>query len=332
MPNTLHRIFGSVVDPDAGTVEPQGDGVMARQPMRVINVGLPRTGTSSFVEAMSQLGLRSYHMKDGVQDTPGHASLWVAHAKLWNGKASDWNDASMADSREALFDRLAEDGFSATADMPMNAFAKDLSARYPDAALVLTEHHSGDPKKWAASVLETIGQNGQLFRKRPFTWIPFIQGFLVMEEWAWAGLGISKESDHSLDPSKLETLYTRWNEDVARYLESQGRKVLRFKATDGWGPLCDFLSSALNDVSITDQCDAIIGSGVAFPKSNTELRTVYAVMTGISAFFELPLPIVALIALVLLALVCKGCGYCVGVCSSCVGKNGNQEEEEQKED
>ena len=71
--NALCQIFGGV-----GEVKRLNDP----QPMKIINIGLARTATSSFVTAMRELGIKSYHMKDGVQDSEGHADLWIAHAAL----------------------------------------------------------------------------------------------------------------------------------------------------------------------------------------------------------------------------------------------------------
>ena len=71
--NALRQIFGGV-----GEVKRLNDP----QPMKISNIGLARTATSSFVTAMRELGIKSYHMKDGVQDSEGHADLWIAHAAL----------------------------------------------------------------------------------------------------------------------------------------------------------------------------------------------------------------------------------------------------------
>ena len=71
--NTLQQTFGGV-----GQVARKKDP----HELKVINIGLARTATSSFVTAMRELGIKSYHMKDGVQDSDGHADLWIDHAAL----------------------------------------------------------------------------------------------------------------------------------------------------------------------------------------------------------------------------------------------------------
>ena len=73
----------------------------------MIGAGLPRTGTSSFVVALSKLGLKTYHMRDGAVETPGHLQLW---SDYYNHK----NDISMDD----VLDGIAAQGFNATSDGP----------------------------------------------------------------------------------------------------------------------------------------------------------------------------------------------------------------------
>lgn len=103
------------------------------QELKVINIGLARTATSSFVTAMRELGIKSYHMKDGVQDSDGHADLWIDHAALALDEADEakagWRtDPAVVASRAAVFKKIAEDGFNATADMPMNGYCTSRSS------------------------------------------------------------------------------------------------------------------------------------------------------------------------------------------------------------
>ena len=98
----------------------------------------------------SPLGIKSYHMKDGVQDSDGHADLWIDHAALALDEADEakagWRtDPAVVASRAAVFKKIAEDGFNATADMPMNGYFKELLELYPNALVVLTEHPTGPP-------------------------------------------------------------------------------------------------------------------------------------------------------------------------------------------
>ena len=75
-----------------------------------------------------------------------------------------------------------------------------------------------------------------------------LAGFLHLNEWCWDALGYPAAddhqgpADHSLNPTKLASMYRQWNADAESWLKQKQIKVLKFKATDGWGPLCNFLS------------------------------------------------------------------------------------------
>ena len=90
----------------------RGSSTSAKQPLKVVAAGLGRTGTASLKEALTKLGLKTYHMKDGVMDTPGHMELWSEHAaKMMQGESGKA-------SANAIMDKMAEDGFNATTDIP----------------------------------------------------------------------------------------------------------------------------------------------------------------------------------------------------------------------
>ena len=107
-------------------------------------------------------------------------------------------------------------------------------------------------------------------------------------------------------------MYRQWNADAESWLKQKQIKVLKFKATDGWGPLCNFLSPALGDASVDAKCAAILASGAPFPKANADLRTVYAVLNAITAVFQLPIALLVLMALAGIWLVYKLFSMCCG--------------------
>ena len=143
----------------------RGGSAAVKQPLKVVAAGLGRTGTASLKEALTKLGLKTYHMKDGVMDTPGHMELWSEHAaKMMQGdKASS--------TANAIMDKMAEDGFNATTDMPACYFAADgtFLRRYPDAKVILTVR---DSEAWATSIVQTIGRNFNVFGRLPWRLIP----------------------------------------------------------------------------------------------------------------------------------------------------------------
>lgn len=97
----------------------------------LIGPGFGRTGTSSFMTALSRIGLKSYHMS-AIMRTPGHLKMWN---DCIQGKTS------VDDVINAL---KSTAGFNATGSMPACYLYQELPERYPNARVVLTVRGDGD--------------------------------------------------------------------------------------------------------------------------------------------------------------------------------------------
>ena len=138
-----------------------------------------------------------------------------------------------------------------------------------------------------------------------------MRGFLRMETWAWQAQGAPQRqgSPPAFDTAELMEFYASWNAEAEKWVKSKGRRFLKFKATDGWKPMCAFLA-ALKDASVDAKCASIVASGAPFPAANVDLRTVYAVLSWLVAFFTLPLAVLAGIAAATIALGVRLCSAC----------------------
>ena len=253
------------------------DGKNPKQ-LLVIGAGLSRTATSSFVAALARLGLKSYHMKFGVLETPGHLNLWSEHAKeRLQGRPG---------LIPAIMDRIAEDGFQATADLPSALLYQDFMERYPDARVVLTVRSDGDGEAWATSFMNTLGQNTALLQRVPYRWIPKAQKLFVLLRWIRAATGSPIDETTALPKHEdLVLAYNNWFKQVRATVPPQ--KLLVFSARDGWRPLCDFLSP-LEEESISAACQQILDLGEPYPRVNetADVRSVYRFLVGVSLLFE----------------------------------------------
>lgn len=79
--------------------------------IKIIGAGLGRTGTQSLLQALTILGYKPYHMKEGVFETPGQMYKWK---RLREGAQEGYED---------LVDSMLEAGFNATLDMPVSHFS-----------------------------------------------------------------------------------------------------------------------------------------------------------------------------------------------------------------
>lgn len=185
--------------------------------LRVIGAGLPRTGTASLVQALERLlGERCYHMSV----IPRHPF------DLGDG----W-DRALAD-RPVDWDQVFE-GFGAAVDWPASLFWRETSAAYPDAPIVLSTRDSA--QTWYESADATILPYARMALApdweggKGFTGL--LERFTGTKEWN--------------DPATLMAAYERHNEAVRNTAPRE--RLLDWRATDGWEPICRALDLPVPD-------------------------------------------------------------------------------------
>ncbi|KPM37180.1 hypothetical protein AK830_g9381 [Neonectria ditissima] len=193
-------------------------------PMKVLILGLGRTGTASMRTAMKQLGyVDTYHMMNCSIENPPDALMWM--------------DALTAkfDKKGAPFTRDDWDqllgGSQAVCDWPAIAFAKELIEAYPEAKVVLTNR---DVDSWHASTMKTVYWR---VTDRELRWLSHF-------DWA-AGMYypmLRKFFDTFFEgdfPNSGKDVFRRHYAEVRSLVPKDN--LLEYRVQDGWGPLCDFL-------------------------------------------------------------------------------------------
>jgi hypothetical protein len=179
--------------------------------LQVIGAGWGRTGTFSLYTALERLGFRTHHMHE-VFLHPEHNELFLAAAR---GNA-DW---------DAIFD-----GYTATVDWPGAAFWRELAVEYPDAKVLLSER---DPKDWYESFRETVYTpivNGGFG-----TWDDMVREVIVNRDLG----GVPDDAD------RAAARFEQHNADVRAEIDPD--RLLVYRVTEGWGPLCSFLGVDVPD-------------------------------------------------------------------------------------
>lgn len=184
--------------------------------LKVVGAGLGRTGTHSLKIALERLlGAPCYHMVEVFQHMD-HVPIWHAAAR---GETVDW---------ETL---LA--GYEAAVDWPSAAFWPELSAKYPDALVVLSTR---PVDAWWGSAHDTI--------------FPSIERMHDTEE---------HQRWYDMVHAMLDARFTSDTENreacVAKFLEHDKHvrntvpadRLLVWQATDGWEPLCKALNVPVPD-------------------------------------------------------------------------------------
>ena len=186
--------------------------------LQVIGSGLGRTGTKSLQTALNQLGFGPCHHMVEVFAHRETMPLWI---EAGEGRP-DW---------EAIFA-----GYRSTVDYPSAAYWRELAAYYPDAKVV---HTVRDPEEWFESTQATIFRPdgaalsamrqddvlGNFFRS-------FVKPPLL---------------GHLHDRAFLIEHFRRHTEEVKAAIPPE--RLLIYEVSQGWQPLCDFLSVAIPDAA-----------------------------------------------------------------------------------
>jgi len=195
--------------------------------LKVIGVGVGRTGTLSLKAALETLGLGPCFHGRHVLDHPNRLPGWLAAAR---GEPADW---------EGL---LA--GYQSTVDWPAAAFWRPLAKFYPEAKFILTIREAGG---WYESVSNTIYRmfgrvvpDDQVAHARRT--VPGLDIFTAFHrQMIWDGFfsGRFADRDYAI------AAYERHNAEVISELPAD--RLLVIPPGAGWKPLCDFLRLPVPD-------------------------------------------------------------------------------------
>jgi hypothetical protein len=189
-------------------------------PLEIVGAAYPRTGTVSLKMALEQLGFGPCHHMAEMIAHPEMGALWIAAAQ---GRP-DW-DAIFANYRSC-------------ADAPSCYYWRELTAKYPDAKVLLTER---DPEDWFASANSTVFSPAWVEATLKMPLGPFFQTLYDFY------------GDKIYDHDFMVATYKSYCEDVRRTIPAE--RLLVYRTGSGWEPLCRFLGVAVPDAP--------------FPKLNT---------------------------------------------------------------
>ncbi|KAF2167994.1 hypothetical protein M409DRAFT_65558 [Zasmidium cellare ATCC 36951] len=188
--------------------------------LRVLALGLPRTGTDSLRQALIDLGFDGVHHGFRMASNRSETPQWVRLAYA-----------------AGQFDRVLGNCEAAT-DVPSAAFATELLCAYPEAKVIV--NYRDDMSAWRRSVLDSIekfldDQDANWWKWSLQFFDPDIFWARRVHWWLWRRLF---DGSFHQDGTDFYQEHYRRIEDV---LISQGRPYLKWKVQDGWASLCDFL-------------------------------------------------------------------------------------------
>jgi len=236
--------------------------------LKVIGVGLSRTGTLSMRSALERLVGPTYHGSIPVAERKEHQAFWMKCVQ--NGELDIEN----------YHEVLAE--YKAGVDVPFIIWWKDLVRLHPKAKVILTVR---DPVQWRQSWNGSIKKYLEMATSWPGSWTHTLLGewrtvdFMVnMEKTCKVdSLNMSMETAFLSDENAIE-FFTAHTEEVKSMVPQDN--LLVFNVKEGWGPLCEFLQLPEPDIP--------------FPRVNDRSQILYLVKVGValSWFLFLVLPVI----------------------------------------
>ena len=195
--------------------------------LKVVGVGFGRTGTSSLYAALNQLGFPCYHMFEVMHNKANkdHSHFWLKVARAEPGVRHDW---------EQVFAR-----YTAAIDNPACVVWRELLQAYPDAKVILTLHPKG-AETWFESTMDTIYLTENMWQFKVLEAVtPFGRVFGEMSEkliWQRGHKGTMANREQAI------AYYHEHIETIRK--EVPPDRLLVFRVSEGWGPLCRFLGVA----------------------------------------------------------------------------------------
>ncbi|KAH6668991.1 P-loop containing nucleoside triphosphate hydrolase protein [Halenospora varia] len=190
-------------------------------PMRILNLGLSRTGTTSMKTALEELGLQNvYHL--GYEDED--FAFWLAAIEAkYEGKGQPFGRKEW----DHIFYNC-----DAVSDLPVVMFAEELIAAYPEAKVILTIR---SVDSWYYSMIATVCNPiyKTLYHRLP-AWLDSQEQALCdmsdkCEKYTWQN-----------DFPKHGKVYFHEHNSLVRKLVPK-ENLLEMEMKGGWKPLCAFL-------------------------------------------------------------------------------------------
>ncbi|KXS98402.1 hypothetical protein AC578_4680 [Pseudocercospora eumusae] len=221
------------------------------KPMKILALGLSRSGTDSLRRALEILGYdHVYHGFD--VPTSGNPAISRAWTELGRKKFDRREEEEEEEETITLRDLDVLLGHcEAVTDQPCACFAEELLSTYPQAKIIL---NSRDVESWEKSIENTFGKYMKTWEFRYLSYFEtslywLKQVFMMYEKGYYQG-SILKNGRRV-----HEEHYAR----LRGVLKAEGREFLEWRVVDGWEPLCGFLGERV--------------PGVEFPNGNTPAQS-----------------------------------------------------------
>ena len=229
--------------------------------LKVVGVGFGRTGTASLYTALNQLGYPCYHMFEVLHNkaNSSHLDFWLSVARSAPGTRHDWGQVFS--------------GYTAAVDNPACVVWRELLESYPDAKVILTLHPKG-PQTWYESTMETIYFTKNMWQFKVLQAVtPFgRKAGEMVNRLIW-----QRGHEDTMADREKAVAYYQQHIDVIRQ-DVPADRLLVFRVTEGWEPLCRFLGVPVPATPFPN-----VNDRVEFEKIRNGMKRGAYVILGIGA-------------------------------------------------
>jgi hypothetical protein len=214
------------------------DARVRTKPMRVLVLGMCRTGTTSVSIALRKLGYTPHQMRE-VLVNPKDLKLWqeAIDVTLLAPQDRPAKQKNLAPYGAPEFDKLLGD-YDVVMDLPGCVFAKELVAAYPDAKVILTTRNY---EKWEESMQESIWC---LCTWRLFTLARYFNLTQMAPLMRFMHSVFLVHSGNSYGGAKSKAAYEQ-HYDTVRSIVPKDRLLEIDSEKTTWEPLCGFLGKGV---------------------------------------------------------------------------------------
>ena len=201
--------------------------------LQIVGLGLARTGSTSLVMALEQLGYTAVHDDEQVELTDIYY--------YW--------EEGIIDS-DQFHDILGRRGYNAT----FKSAGYKWVAQHPEVKAILTVRDS--PESYVKSYLAASPFVGMM-HQFPFSWMPTVKELQEAFDEEWKDEATGGRPEEFLNPEVLREAYVEHNRQVQAAIPDE--RLLVFNVKEGWEPLCEFLGVPIPE-------------GVPFPHVHTRAK------------------------------------------------------------
>lgn len=181
--------------------------------LQILGAGFGRTGTHSLALALEMLGFGPCYTIQEINKNPGHRDIWN---EAIDGKSIDWKQ---------LYSK-----YQSAVEWPTISFLPQILGHFPEALVILTLR---DPESWYESAAATIFPALEATAQHPDPAKKVSSSMkrrLILER---------VFENNYWDKSKAINIYENHMRAVTKMVPAE--RLLQFRVTEGWIPICEFL-------------------------------------------------------------------------------------------